>query len=346
MFQDNKYKNTISEVSGTNVSPKRQKPVFVEPTTKVESKDEEKPKDEEPKKVDSNEGYQVAAGDIVATGSAVADNGSSGSETYSYEPFDFFGDPLFQAYQSMYMGNAQKAMKGAIADSALLTGGYGNSFGQVAGQQAYADVMDDFYTAIPSLFSAAYSVYDSERAAAKAAWDEDQAKIAEATEKAQGEYDAAVDSEQDRAYDYYAEKIKSGEMTWEEAQEALLGITYTDHNGKEVSLFTEEDAAEYEDKYNANVAAAEAAETATRYSTNSPIILPRRHRCAVPPTTWSGTTTTRSANFRMSLTSGSDLAVKKAPTTKRTLQEAVFTDLKTSTLPSLSLTETPISESP
>ena len=202
-------------------------------------------------------GFQVTAEDINATGGKLG--GESKSETFSTAPFDFFGSPLFQMYQSMYMGNAQKAMKGAIADSALLTGGYGNSFGQVAGQQAYADVMDDFYAAIPSLFSAAYSVYDSERAAAKAAWDEEQAKIAEATEKAQGEYDAAVDSEQDRAYDYALEKVESGEWNWEQAEEELRSFTYIDHNGKEVSLFTDEDVAEYEDKYNASVAAAEAA---------------------------------------------------------------------------------------
>lgn len=214
------------------------------------------------KNTESTDTGHIVDQEIINGYGAKMDNGGGSSETFSYAPFNFFGDPLFQMYQSMYMGNAQKAMKGAIADSALLTGGYGNSFGQIAGQQAYADVMDDFYAAIPSLFSAAYSVYDSERAAAKAAWDEDQAKIAEATEKAQGEYDAAVDSEQDRAYDYYVEDVKSGEMTWEEAKEALLGITYTDHNGKEVSLFTDEDVAEYEDKYNASVVAAEAAKLA------------------------------------------------------------------------------------
>lgn len=205
-------------------------------------------------------GFQVTAEDINATGGKLG--GESKSETFSTAPFDFFGSPLFQMYQSMYMGNAQKAMKGAIADSALLTGGYGNSFGQVAGQQAYADVMDDFYAAIPSLFSAAYSVYDSERAAAKAAWDENQAKIAEATEKAQGEYDAAVDSEQDRAYDYALEKIESGKWTWEQAEEALRGLTYTDHEGKEVSLFTEEDVKGYSDLYDYSVATKEAANNA------------------------------------------------------------------------------------
>lgn len=213
-------------------------------------------------KTESTDAGYTVNGELINGYGAKTGTGGGSSEKSSYTPYSIFSDPLFQMYQSMYMGNAQKAMKGAIAESALLTGGYGNSFGQVAGQQAYADVMDDFYALIPSLLSEAYSIYDSERAAAEEAQEKEQAKAAEATEKAQSEYDAAVDSEQDRAYDYALEKIESGEWNWERAEEELRSLTYIDHNGKEVSLFTEEDAAEYEDKYNASAAAAEAAENA------------------------------------------------------------------------------------
>lgn len=70
---------------------------------------------------------------------------------------------LFSAYANQYQKNAKRAMKGAMAESALLSGGYANSWGQMVGQQAYADVMSNMGSEVGSLMSAAYNMFRNER---------------------------------------------------------------------------------------------------------------------------------------------------------------------------------------
>ena len=55
---------------------------------------------------------------------------------------------------------AQRAMENQMAESALLTGGYGNSFGAAAGQQVYSDVMRE---AESDLEADAYARWAAER---------------------------------------------------------------------------------------------------------------------------------------------------------------------------------------
>ncbi len=60
-------------------------------------------------------------------------------EPYSY---DADNDKVFQQYKDRYTKLGEKAMKDTVGNAALLTGGYGNSYGVTAGQQAYNDYMD------------------------------------------------------------------------------------------------------------------------------------------------------------------------------------------------------------
>lgn len=60
-------------------------------------------------------------------------------EPYSY---DADNDKVFQQYKDRYTKLGEKAMKDTVGNAALLTGGYGNSYGVTASQQAYNDYMD------------------------------------------------------------------------------------------------------------------------------------------------------------------------------------------------------------
>lgn len=71
--------------------------------------------------------------------------------------YDYMSDPLYQMYREQYMADGQRAMKDAMAESAILTGGYGNSWAQSAGQQAYDYYMSKLNDIIPELRAAAYS---------------------------------------------------------------------------------------------------------------------------------------------------------------------------------------------
>lgn len=76
--------------------------------------------------------------------------------------YDFTADPIYQQYAQQYQRNGQLAMKDAMAQSAALTGGYGNSYAQQMGQQQYQRWMEGLNDVLPRLQEAAYARYQNE----------------------------------------------------------------------------------------------------------------------------------------------------------------------------------------
>lgn len=78
--------------------------------------------------------------------------------------FDFNIDhsKLYQQYKDQYTKNANKAMKDTVAQSAAMTGGYANSWGQTAGQQVYQDYMTELDNIIPTIQEQAFNQYVAE----------------------------------------------------------------------------------------------------------------------------------------------------------------------------------------
>lgn len=63
------------------------------------------------------------------------------------EPFkwDFNGDELFKSYADLYTQNGKQASMDAMGQAAALTGGYGNSYAQQVGNQAYDEYLRALY---------------------------------------------------------------------------------------------------------------------------------------------------------------------------------------------------------
>lgn len=76
--------------------------------------------------------------------------------------YDFTEDPVYQMYADKYQTMGRHAMKGAMGESAALTGGYGNSYAQQAGQQAYQNYMLGLNDMIPTLRDQSYQQYKDE----------------------------------------------------------------------------------------------------------------------------------------------------------------------------------------
>ena len=76
--------------------------------------------------------------------------------------FDLNGEALYDQYkdQSMLMG--QQAMMDTMGKAQAMTGGYGNSYAQAAGQQAYNSHLQQMGNVIPELYSLALSKYQSD----------------------------------------------------------------------------------------------------------------------------------------------------------------------------------------
>lgn len=80
------------------------------------------------------------------------------------EPFryDLTQDPLYQQYKEQFMSQGKMAMQDTMAQAAAMTGGYGNSYAQTAGQQMYNQYLGKMNDIVPELYDAAYRRYQNE----------------------------------------------------------------------------------------------------------------------------------------------------------------------------------------
>lgn len=83
------------------------------------------------------------------------------------EPFeyDLNGDALWKQYSDQYTQKGKLAMMDAMGQAAALTGGYGSSYGQGVGQQAYQGYLQNLNDRIPELYQLALQKYNAEAAA-------------------------------------------------------------------------------------------------------------------------------------------------------------------------------------
>lgn len=73
--------------------------------------------------------------------------------------YDVNVDPLYQQIKDNYIRNGRRAMMDTQGQSAALSGGYGNSYGVMAGQQAYQESLGNLSDRIPELYQLAYNKY-------------------------------------------------------------------------------------------------------------------------------------------------------------------------------------------
>ena len=80
-------------------------------------------------------------------------------EKFSY---DLNGDALYQQYKDQYTTQGKLAMMDTMGQVAATTGGYGNSYAQTAGQQAYQSYLQGLNDKVPELYQLALSKYNAE----------------------------------------------------------------------------------------------------------------------------------------------------------------------------------------
>ena len=73
--------------------------------------------------------------------------------------YDFNSDALYQLYKNNYIQQGQMAMMDTMGQAAAMTGGYGNSYAQAVGQQAYNQQLNQLNNVIPDLYQMAFDRY-------------------------------------------------------------------------------------------------------------------------------------------------------------------------------------------
>lgn len=76
--------------------------------------------------------------------------------------YDFNSDALYQQYKDQYIQQGQMAMMDTMGQAASMTGGYGNSYAQTVGQQAYNQQLNQLNNIMPELYQMAYDRYGQE----------------------------------------------------------------------------------------------------------------------------------------------------------------------------------------
>lgn len=113
------------------------------------------------------------------------------------DPFSYDAneDPLYQMYRDMFAQNGQLAMMDTMGQAAAMTGGFGNSYAQSVGQQAYNQYMQQLNDVLPELQQMAFDKY---------AYEGDQMRA---------NYDMLMDREN---MDYGVYRDKVGDYQWQQ----------------------------------------------------------------------------------------------------------------------------------
>jgi len=76
--------------------------------------------------------------------------------------YDMENDPLYRHYRDQYVTQGQRAMQDTMGQAAALTGGYGSTYADVAGQQAYGAYLQQLSALVPELYGKAWERYQAE----------------------------------------------------------------------------------------------------------------------------------------------------------------------------------------
>lgn len=76
--------------------------------------------------------------------------------------YDMNADPLYQQYKNQYTNLGNMAMQDTMGQASALTGGFGNSYAQTVGHQAYNQYLGQLNDKIPELYQIALDRYDRE----------------------------------------------------------------------------------------------------------------------------------------------------------------------------------------
>ena len=143
--------------------------------------------------------------------------------------YSFNGDELFKMYADMYTQNGKQASMDAMGQAAALTGGYGNSYAQQVGNQAYDEWLRGLYDKGMELRDRAYEQYKDKKADLYNQY----GLLQSADESAYGRYRDTVgdwyndqdfwanqyNTEADRDYNRYRDKVTD----WKDIRDYLAG---------------------------------------------------------------------------------------------------------------------------
>ena len=127
------------------------------------------------------------------------------NQVMNRDPFSFNlnGDALYNQYRDQYTQQGKQAMMDTMGQAAALTGGYGNSYAQTAGQQMYQQYLAQLNNIVPELHQRALDQYNQEGQ-----------NLKDMLSMTQGLEDSAYGKYRDTVSDYNAEYSRANDEYW------------------------------------------------------------------------------------------------------------------------------------
>ena len=156
--------------------------------------------------------------------------------------YDVNTDPLYLQLRDIWKQDGLMAMEDTMGQAAQLTGGYGNSHAQMAGQQVYNNYLREVAEIVPQLKEAARADYDADTDALLRQYnmlmEQDSSDYArwldEITRQYQAERDALADQRYDQEWQYQqdrdalADQRYDQEWQYQQDRDALVDRRYQD----------------------------------------------------------------------------------------------------------------------
>ena len=152
-----------------------------------------------------------------------------GREAFSYDPEE---DEAYRRYARLYAAQGAAAMEDTMGQAASLTGGYGSSYAQAVGQQAYDRYLGELAALVPELRQAALAEYRQEGQALT-----DRYNMLNQQEKA--------------GYDRWQDTVAQWQKALSEAQSSYEDVSAQDEKAYQAMLKHYADKAEQERKLSA-----------------------------------------------------------------------------------------------
>lgn len=146
----------------------------------------------------------------------------TGRAPFTYRPGS---DPLYRSYADRYIQNGRMAMRDTVGQGAALTGGYGSSYAETAGQQQYGEYLRALSEALPELYGKALERYQAEGEALR----DDYALAWQRRENAyQRERDALADERYETEQSIAAEQreLKQRDADYQRLYKLIAGTGY------------------------------------------------------------------------------------------------------------------------
>jgi hypothetical protein len=148
----------------------------------------------------------------------------------NYKPFNFDinRDALYNQYKNNYMTQGKLAMQDTMGQAAALTGGYGNSYANTAGNQVYQGYLTKLNEVVPALQDAAYNRYLQGKNDAYNNWQvlqskeaQDYSRYMDSINRFNAEYDRLYNEYQNAYNKEYSQFQYDDQMGYQQYQDAL-----------------------------------------------------------------------------------------------------------------------------